>query len=178
MDFNWKSLVGTVAPAIATALGGPLAGLAVRALSGALLGNEDGTEAEVAAALRGATPEDLLKLKQADNEFKLKMEELGVNLEKIAADDRDSARRREATVGGLTCPVLAFAIVVGFLVLVGWLVANGVSNLDAAGMGLVGTLVGYVSAKAEQVVSYYFGSSAGSAHKTKQLDILMKAAGK
>jgi|GEM_PF-4281121 len=27
------------------------------------------------------------------------------------------------------------------------------------------TLIGYVSAKAEQVVSYYFGSSAGSSRK-------------
>ena len=29
MDFDWKSVVGTVAPTIATALGGPLAGVAV-----------------------------------------------------------------------------------------------------------------------------------------------------
>ena len=32
--------------------------------------------------------------------------------------------------------------------------------------GLVGTVVGYVAANAQQVVSYFFGSSRGSADKT------------
>ena len=36
-------LLGSVAPSIATALGGPLAGMATKALSQALLGNEDGS---------------------------------------------------------------------------------------------------------------------------------------
>lgn len=178
MNFDWKPLVRSIAPAIATALGGPLAGLAVNAIGAAVLGRDDASETEIAAALQGAKPEDLLKLKEADNAFRLKMQELGVDLERIAAQDRDSARTREATVGGMTCPVLAFAIVGGFLVLVGWLVSNGVSKIDAASMGLVGTLVGYVSAKAEQVVAYYFGSSAGSARKTEQLDGLLKAGAK
>jgi hypothetical protein len=36
MLFDWKSVVGTVAPGIATALGGPLAGMAVSTLAKAL----------------------------------------------------------------------------------------------------------------------------------------------
>jgi len=39
-------LLGSIAPSIATALGGPLAGLATKALSQALLGTEDSTEAD------------------------------------------------------------------------------------------------------------------------------------
>lgn len=34
---------------------------------------------------------------------------------------------------------------------------------------LVGAIVGYMFGNANQVISYYFGSSAGSAEKTKQL---------
>ena len=34
---------------------------------------------------------------------------------------------------------------------------------------LAGTLVGYLSAKAEQVLAYYFGSTKGSADKTALL---------
>ena len=59
MGFDWKSLVQSVAPTIATALGGPFVGLGVKALSQAVLGNEEGGEIEIAAALAGASPEML-----------------------------------------------------------------------------------------------------------------------
>jgi hypothetical protein len=39
---------------------------------------------------------------------------------------------------------------------------------------MVGTLIGYASAKADQVVSYYFGSSAGSDRKNVLIDRMMK----
>jgi hypothetical protein len=35
---DWKKIVGAVAPTLATALGGPLAGMAAAAVSDALLG--------------------------------------------------------------------------------------------------------------------------------------------
>ncbi len=56
------SLVRTVAPSLASAVGGPLAGMAVRTISDALLGKPDGTEAELAEAAAKATPEQLLQL--------------------------------------------------------------------------------------------------------------------
>ena len=49
-------LLRQVAPTIATALGGPVAGMAVRALSVGLLGREDGTANDLAAVLAAATP--------------------------------------------------------------------------------------------------------------------------
>ena len=48
---NWKAIVGTVAPALATALGGPLAGVAVKAIADKVLGKPAATEADVAAAI-------------------------------------------------------------------------------------------------------------------------------
>ena len=36
MNFNFKTAIGSIAPALATMLGGPLAGTAVTALEGAL----------------------------------------------------------------------------------------------------------------------------------------------
>ena len=168
MSFDWKAVVGTVAPGIATALGGPLAGMAVKTLSDHLLGHPDGSEDDVAQAIAGASPDILLKMKEADQAFTLSMQQAGVDLEKIAAGDRDSARKREIATGDNATPrILAGIVVLGFFGVVYSVLSGYVDGLkDPSIATLIGTLIGYVSAKADQVVSYYFGSSAGSDKKT------------
>lgn len=166
-----KSIIASVAPALATALGGPLAGLAVKAIADKLVGNPEASADEVSKAVVGATPDQLLALKHADNDFAKRMRELDIDLERIAMQDRDSARRREFEAGDSWTPrILASVVVAGFLFAV-WMVLSGkVSGLqDATMAATIGTLIGYVSAKADQVVSYYFGSSAGSARKDRVL---------
>ena len=162
---NWKSILGSVAPKLATAIGGPFAGMATKAIAGALLGNEEASQDDIEAALVNATPSDLLKLKEADNSFKLEMEKLGVDLEKIAADDRNSARDLQKETRSKTVPILAGLTVAGFFGVVGWVLSGQVS-LEST---LLGFVLGQVSAKAEQVYNYYFGSSAGSKAKTDLL---------
>lgn len=165
---DWKAVVGTVAPWIATAITGPLGGMAVGALADAL-GLSDKTESAIKQALSGATPEQMLAIKQADQAFAIRMQELGFQniqaLEKIAADDRDSARKREMSVQDYTPRILAYLIVGGFLGM-----AYGVLFKQmSADSVLAGTIIGYLSAKAEQVAAYYFGSTAGSKQKTELL---------
>lgn len=168
---NWKTIVATVAPALGTALGGPLGGLAVAAVSDALLGKPNGSEGEIAAALTAGGPDALLKLKQADQAFAARMKELDIDLERLHQSDRASAREREAKTGDRATPRALAAIIVGGFLLTVWYVLSGqVEGLkDPVAAGLIGTLIGYVSAKADQVTSYYFGSSAGSAAKTELL---------
>lgn len=168
MDFDWKSVISSVAPTLATALGGPLAGAAVSAISEALFGKKDASEREISAILKTADPELLIKLKQVDNEFALKMKELDINLEKFSYDDRANARMRESTVRDNTNKILAYSIVGAFIALVGATIL-GQAKVDSV---LAGTLVGYLSAKCEQVLAYYFGSTRGSDKKT---DLLAKA---
>lgn len=162
---DWKKIVGTVAPSLATALGGPLVGLAVKTIADVFGLPDTASEDEVAAAVASATPEQLLALKKADQDFAVRMRELDVDLEKIAAGDRDSARRREIDAKDWTPKILAFVIIGGFFAVVAFVLGKGLSGMDAAAAAFAGSLVGYVSAKAEQVVAYYFGSSAGSARK-------------
>lgn len=158
---SWKSVLGTVAPTIATALGGPLAGVAVKTLGAILLGDEDAGESEVAKVIASSSPETLLKLKEAEQAFTLRMRELDIDLDKLAAQDRASAREREAKVGDKTTRVLAYIIVTAFIGML-FSVLFGGARADTV---LIGTLIGYISAKCEQVVTYYFGSSMGSARK-------------
>lgn len=163
-------IVGAVAPTIATAIGGPLGGMAMQAVASALGLPGDSSEKDVEKAMASATPDQLLLLKQADNDFAIRMKELDIDLERISAGDRDSARKREAQVKDWMPRILAGVIVCGFmatvfLVLLGWV--EGMK--DPLMATTVGTLIGFVSAKAEQVIAYYFGSSSSSQAKTQLL---------
>ena len=155
-----------IAPTVATALAGPLAGMAVEAI-GSIFGWEESTKEKVTEVLQSGamTPEQMAKLKELELEFKKHEQELGFKFAEIEYKDRDSARQREAAVKDPTNRTLAFLIVGSFVALVGGTLL-GYAQVDSA---LAGTLVGYLSAKAEQVLSYYFGSTAGSAMKTSLL---------
>jgi hypothetical protein len=175
MAFDWKSVVGTVAPTIATALGGPLAGLAVKAIGGVFGLGEGATEADVAAKLAGATPDDLLRLKEADQKFALEMRRLDVDLERIAAGDRDSARQMQRETRSWAVPVLASVVVSGFIassiaVLGGWV--DGLKDpLIAA---LVGSVLGNITAATMLVLNFYFGTTASSRTKDETIKSLSK----
>lgn len=169
MDFDWKSLVRTVAPSIASVFGTPLAGMAVSAVANAVLGPEEAKEnpeKKLEAALAAANPELLQKIKQADQDFKLKMEQLGVDLEKVAAEDRASARAREIAVKDKTPQILAFSYTLGYFALLFVVMFH---DLPDAAHDLLNTLIGVLSAAQVGIMTYYFGSSAGSARKTELL---------
>ena len=115
--FNWKDTLKTVAPTIATALGGPLAGVAVKALGDKILGKGEGdttTEEEISNAIMGGDPETLLKAKQAEEQFKLEMEKLGIEREKLVYEDIASARQREMAVKDNMPLILGLGAVVAF----------------------------------------------------------------
>lgn len=173
MKIDWKNILRVVAPTIATALGGPLAGTAISALSQSLLGRPDGTEEEIATLVTSGNPDVLLKLKEAENAFVIRMRELDVEVDKLDAGDRDSARKRETSVGGYANPILASVIIASFMGMVAFVLVRGL-NVPPDQAALIGTLIGYVSAKADQVVSYYFGSSSGSAQKNAIIERMKK----
>ena len=149
---------------LGTALGGPLAGGAIKILSEELLGDSEASEKDLAKYIQQAKPEDLVKLKEIESNYQIKMKELGIDLEELEVRDRESARKREVDSGDKFVPYLASFIIVGFFMVVTFVVTMS-PEISAT----VGTLIGYLSAKAEQVVSYYFGSSLGSKQKTKQI---------
>ena len=161
---DWKGILGAIAPTLATALGGPLAGVAASAVSDALLGRPDGSEAEFAVALKAGGPDALAKLKDADNAFAIRMKELGIEVEKLHAADRANAREREAKTGDSWTPrLLASLVTLGFFGVLAWLLAYG--KPDAGGDALL-VMLGALGGAWASIISYYFGSSAGSAEKT------------
>jgi hypothetical protein len=156
-------LLAQVAPTVATALGGPLAGLAVKTLSEALLGHPDANESDVSAALMSATPEQLQKLKDTDATFKLKMKELDIDLEKIAAGDRDSARNMQIHTNDWIPRAMAIMVTFGFFGILAWLLIKGV---PPSGSETLIYMLGALGTAWTGIVQFYFGSSAGSKAKT------------
>jgi hypothetical protein len=165
---NVKGIFKAAFPFISAAAsaGGPLGTMAAGAIGKAL--GVDKVD-DVEQAIASATPEQMLELKKAEQDFQVRMAELGFEsvekLEAIASADRDSARKREMVVRDMTPKILAYSLVGGFVGMA-YLVLFHRMSADSA---LAGAVVGYLSAKAEQVVTYYFGSSAGSAAKTELL---------
>lgn len=168
MDF--MKIIGAVAPTLATAVGGPIGGMAMKFITDALSIPGDASKDDMAKAISNATPDQLLALKNAENDFAVRMKELDIDLERIASSDRDSARKREVQVRDWMPRILAFTIVAGFMATVFLVLLGVVEGMkDPLMATTVGTLIGFVSAKCEQVVAYYFGSSSSSQQKTALL---------
>jgi hypothetical protein len=156
------AVLKSVAPTLLTGFGGP-AGALVATIAKKAMGDPAMTDEalEQAVEVAATTPEGLQKLKEIEADLKKAELEHDFKFEELTVDDRKDARAREVALKDSTTKILAFAILgafigMGLAVLMGWATAEST---------IAGTIIGYMSAKAEQVVSYYFGSSAGSRHK-------------
>lgn len=160
---DWKKVVAGVAPTIATALGGPLAGTAVGVLAKEFLGAETATEDQIEAAVVNATPEQLVRLREIDNAFKATVKSLNVDLVRIASEDRQSARNM-ATSGQPKhmAPQIMFSLifVVGYFVLVG-LFLTGRLTVDNSNRDILLLLLGVLTAGLPMILRFWFGGSLG-----------------
>lgn len=158
---NWKSIVSTVAPTIATALGGPMAGAAVKFLGSQFLDDENATEDQVAEYVRNASPDQLLKIKQADQEFTLQMEKLGVDVFKIEAEDKKNARaeHKHSKMPSILSVVLTL-LVAAIVALLFYL------EVPEGAREVLFMLLGVVVKEWGNSMQYWFGTTRGSAEKT------------
>jgi hypothetical protein len=159
-------LLGQLAPTIATAIGGPVAGMAVKALAGALGLSQDASSDDVQTALMNATPEQLAAVKKIDADFKVQMKELDIDLERIAAGDRDSARNMQMQTNDWIPRAMAVMVTFGFFGILTWLLTKGV---PPTGSETLIYMLGALGTAWTGIVQFYFGSSAGSKAKTDAL---------
>lgn len=163
---DWMTTLKQLAPTVASAILGPLGGIAVAAI-GSVLGVSDATQDKIAEVIKNGqlTPEQIGEIKKLEMQYQENERERGFKYAELEFKDRDSARAREVGTKDNTNKILAFVVIGAFLAMVGATLL-GYAKVESV---LAGTLVGYLSAKAEQVLAYYFGSSSGSATKTALL---------
>jgi hypothetical protein len=155
-----------IAPTIATAMGGPLAGMAVSAISKAIGVDED----KVSDLIKDnkLTAEQIAQVKIAEIELQKQAQELGLNFAKLEVDDRKSAREMQATTRSIVPPALAAIVTVGFFGILVMMLLGKVDSNNPAILMMLGSL----GTAWTGIIAYYFGSSAGSQAKT---DLLSKA---
>ena len=165
--FNWRALIGTVAPTLGAALGGPLGGMAGALLSKIVLGKEKGTEAELATALANVTPEQLLAIKKADQDFAAQMKTLDVDIFKLETADVQSARSM-FSINYWPQITLSIVFVGGYFGIMA-LYISGHVVIPADVKDTVTVLIGIMSASVTAIMAFWFGSSFGSREKTAAL---------
>jgi len=152
-----------VAPTIATALGGPLAGLAVTAISKAIGVSEDDVEKTMNAGKMSA--DQIVQLKLAEIEFQKQAQELGLNFEKLATDDRKSSREMQIATKSWVPSVLSMLVTVGFFGILIWLMVHPADTANTPLMIMLGSL----GTAWTGIIAFYFGSSSNSQRKDEML---------
>ena len=180
MAFDLKKLLGTVAPVLASAIGTPVAGAAVGALLNVFGISSDSPDAaaQLASKVQNATAEDLLKIKQAENDFVVKMKELDIDLDKTVIADVGSARIRDTeivkTLGKRNWrPDIMFlmaTIVIAVLVWLIWKDQTITEYVKGIFTLVLGRFLGYL----DNIYNFEFGSTRSS--KTKD-DTISKLSG-
>ena len=154
-----------IAPTIATALGGPLAGMAVSAISKAIGVDEEKVGDLISSNKLSA--EQIAQVKLAEIELQKQAQELGLNFEKLEVEDRKSARDMQSATRSMMPPLLAGAVTVGFFSIMVMMFFNKIDANNPAILMMLGSL----GTAWTGIIAYYFGSSAGSQAKT---DLLSK----
>lgn len=153
-----------VVPTIGQAIGGPLGGIVATKLSTVLLGKPDATSEELSKAIMSASQDQLVKIKEVEDDFLVDMKKLDVDLAAIHAGDRDSARNREEVVRDWTPRFIAVLTILSFFSYIGLVTFYPFEQKP--NMEFVNLAIGWIGGVATSVVSYYFGSSSGSEQKS------------
>lgn len=169
--------LATFAPTIASALGGPLAGVAVSSLEKVFGVDPAATavskQAQIEQSLQSATPDQIIALQKAEQDFKAQMKSLGVQEEQLQYQDTANARAREISVRDRTPAILAGAVVLMTFALEGSLLMGWHQPAQVSGE-ILGRILGTLDSATLLVLSYYFGSSAGARTKDDTINTLSK----
>jgi hypothetical protein len=156
------SWIESIAPTIASCLGGPLAGLAVEAVSKAIGVDPSSVQDTINSGKLSA--EQIASIQAAEIQLKAKAQEMNLDFEQLAVQDRKSARDMQTTTKSFIPPLLALIITLGFFGILIGMMTGKVTSSDALML-----LLGSLGTAWTGVISFYFGSSASSQNKDQLL---------
>lgn len=165
---DWIKKLKEYAPDIATAVltgGASLPQLALKAVSD-VIGTEVTNEAELATVVEKATPEQMLKLTQANNSFKIRMTELSNELTASELGDLQNAREhhKQSKMPAIIC---------GFLTVMMAMVVVGLfyETVPEANSKLLYFLLGNIVTAWLSSIAYFVGTTRSSSVKTSLMSM-------
>lgn len=164
-----NDLLKTLAPTLASALLGPLGGVAVTAL-GSLFNIDNATVATVSKVFHDGklTPEQLSGIKELEMKYKADEAERGFRYADLEFKDRDSARKANVD-GGIQAHMFWLSVVLLVLTLGTeiFILFNGYpKTLPEI---IVGRILGLLDGVALLVLGYHYGTTSGSIQKSALL---------
>ena len=152
------SWIESIAPTIASCLGGPLAGLAVEAVSKAI--GVDPSAVQDTINSGKLTADQIASIQSAEIALKSKAQEMNLDFEQLAVEDRKSAREMQTTTRSWIPPVLAVGVTGGFFGILFGLMYGQIQHAPQ-----IDIMLGSLGTAWTGIIGFYFGSSASSQNK-------------
>ena len=147
-----KNIIGAVAPTLGSAMGGPLGGMAMGKIAEVLGVSND--QKSVQQAIQNATPEQMMEIKKAEQEFEAQMKKLDVDVFKLETQDKQNARSMFSK--DWTARIIGIAVIGGFL---GYIFLVTLQQPEQNSEALINLVLGYLGGLASAIISFYFGAS-------------------
>ena len=162
---NWLDTLKKLAPTVASALGGPLAGVAVTAL-GELFGVAEPTQDKIKALIESGqmTGQQIADIRALELKLKGEEAERGFKYAELEVKNVESARSMKVATGSIFPEILSAFITIGFFGVLGWMLYDKTALESQPLLVMLGTL----GASFGAVINYWLGNNKGS-DRTKEL---------
>ena len=156
----------SIAPTLASALLGPLGGVAVAGI-GKILGIDAATTKDITQAISDGklTPEQVVEIKKLELQFKQHEQDLGFRYVELEFKDTQGAREMQIATQSNVPPFLAALVTTGFFAILIFMVTNQSYKPTEPLLVMLGSL----GTAWTMIIGFYFGSSHGSQSKDKLL---------
>lgn len=161
MNLDW---LAKIAPTVASAMGGPLAGMAVEFIAKKLGVEETADSVKAVLQSNNLTSDQITRIQEAEIALKAKAQEMGIRFEELANKDRADARAMQVATRSWIPATLAIAVTMGFFGILGLLMTGEAVKSDALML-----MLGSLGTAWTGVMGFYFGSSAGSQDKDEMI---------
>ena len=150
-------LLKSLAPTIASAAGGPMAGMAVK-MAASKLGLPENTTANEIEDLIERQPERAVALKQADEDFKNRIREMEIDLERFKTEVEDRKDARENFSSDWTPKIFS---ILCLLLYGGFVMIVTLMPHDQNDETIISLVLGQFSGILGTAAAFFYGGSSG-----------------